>query len=619
MPTAMMAMKVLQQYGAARTRVEYPDEAEEHEDVGGGLTEAVARLGVAPLAGVLHSRPDILALELSDPEVCLRLVRNGVGAELVVEWDSGESFTERVEIDPSPDLGGATGPLFRPEAASRVHDVVEGLRNGKPLFAVDSGDGVRWYQGGSWGEGAGAAPLRAWVEEDRPLGPASFRERFGVKANYVAGAMAGGISSPALVIAMARAGYLAFYGSGGLPLAKVREDVQSIREALASKPCGFNLLHNPVEPEVEEATVDLYLEKGCRFVSASAFMNLTPAVVRYRYDGIHEAGGEVICPNRVFAKVSRTEVAEHFLRPAPRKLLEGLVADGALTVAQAALAAKVPMADAVTAEADSGGHTDRRALSVLVPLLRELRDRLAVPGWRVAIGAAGGLGTPQAVHAAFQLGADYVLTGSVNQASIEAGTSDVAKRMLLEASMADVASGPAPDMFELGAHVQVLSRGTMYARRGDQLYRIYKDFPGWPEVPEKTRAKVEKQILGRPFGAIWQECRRYWGERDERQVQRAESDGRHKMALVFRWYLGMASRWARTGDEDRKRDFQIWCGPAMGAFNAWVVGTRLQPLEARKVVAIAEALLAGAGLLARAHRLQVQGVELPDYVFQARP
>ena len=66
------------------------------------------------------------------------------------------------------------------------------------------------------------------------------------------------------------------------------------------------------------------------------------------------------------------------------------------------------------------------------------------------------------------------------------------------------------------------------------------------------------------------------------------------MALTFRWYLGMTSRWARTGDKDRKRDFQVWCGPSMGGFNTWARGTELEALDKRTVVGIADALMQGA-------------------------
>ena len=249
-----------------------------------------------------------------------------------------------------------------------------------------------------------------------------------------------------------------------------------------------------------------------------------------------------------------------------------------LTEEQVALARHVPMAEDITAEADSGGHTDRRPLVVLLPVLQRLRDKIATEqgyAMRPRIGAAGGIGTPGATWAAFALGADYVLTGSVNQATVEAGTSRLAKEMLAEAAFTDVDTGPAPDMFEIGAQVQVLSRGSMYARRAQRLYDLYRDHASMDEIPPAEREKLEKQIFRAPLAEVWDGTRKYWLERDPAQIERADKDPRHQMALTFRWYLGMTSRWARSGEPDRQRDFQMWCGPAMGAFNAWAAGTAL--------------------------------------------
>ena len=41
---------------------------------------------------------------------------------------------------------------------------------------------------------------------------------------------------------------------------------------------------------------------------------------------------------------------------------------------------------------------------------------------------------------------------------------------------------------------------------------------------------------------------------------RGNEEGKFKMSLVFRWYLGLSSRWARQGEVSRKKDFQIWSG-----------------------------------------------------------
>ncbi len=45
---------------------------------------------------------------------------------------------------------------------------------------------------------------------------------------------------------------------------------------------------------------------------------------------------------------------------------------------------------------------------------------------------------------------------------------------------------------------------------------------------------------------------------------------------MFRWYLGLSSRWANAGEAGRQLDYQVWCGPAMGAFNEWAKGSFLE-------------------------------------------
>jgi trans-AT polyketide synthase/acyltransferase/oxidoreductase domain-containing protein len=430
------------------------------------------------------------------------------------------------------------------------------------------------------------------------LGSAHFRQVHGVRYAYVAGAMAGGIASADLVVSMQRAGLLAFYGSGGVPVGSVDAALRNIKERVDGDNWGVNLLHNPVEPAVEEATVDLYLKHGVTRVSASAYVRLTPAIIRFRFANLARGkDGLVTGGNHVFAKVSRVEVAEPFLRPPTSEILADLVSKGHMTAEQAGWAKAMPVATAITAEADSGGHTDHRPLMVILPAIRQLCDRICLElGYSVRpfVGAAGGIGTPAAVVGAFAMGADYVLTGSINQASLEAGTSTAVKKMLADAASTDVASGPAPDMFEMGAKVQVLSRGSMYAARAQRLYDLYRSYPSLEALPDKERARVEKQIFARPIADVWADTEEYWITRDAEQVARAQTDARHKMALVFRWYLGNTSRWARMGDPARARDYQIWCGPSMGAFNQWARGGPLEALDKRGVVDIAEALMHGA-------------------------
>jgi hypothetical protein len=91
------------------------------------------------------------------------------------------------------------------------------------------------------------------------------------------------------------------------------------------------------------------------------------------------------------------------------------------------------------------------------------------------------------------------------------------------------------------------------------------------------------------------------------------------MALVFRSYLGRSSTWANTGESARKIDYQIWCGPAMGAFNQWAKTSFLEDPENRNTVTVAMNLLLGAAVLTRVNWIRSQGVSLPTGVGHYRP
>lgn len=456
------------------------------------------------------------------------------------------------------------------------------------------------------------------------LGDRSFTRAHGVRFPYVAGEMANGIATTAQVIALARAELLGFFGAAGLALPVIERAVHELVDTLRGvRNWGVNLIHTPAEAGHEDRVVDVLLRAGVPIVSASAFLELTPAVVRCAVAGLRaDRQGEPVRARQVFAKVSRPEVAERFLSPPPADLVRALLDRGHITEDEARLAQRIPIAEDVTVEADSGGHTDNRPLAVVLPAIRVLRDSLARRhGFQrpIRIGAAGGLGDPAGVAAAFAAGAAYVVTGTINQLSVEAGLSDAGKEQLAAADLSDVVMAPAADMFEYGVRVQVLRRGTLFAQRATQLYDAYQTYSALDDVPGPVRDKIEKDILRATFDDAWAQTRRFWADRDPREVDRALTEPRHRMALVFRSYLGLSSRWAIDGDPTRRADYQIWCGPAIGAFNRWVAGSPLAVPAHRTVVQIALNLLAGAATITRAHQLRTFGVAVPDDAFVHRP
>lgn len=462
-------------------------------------------------------------------------------------------------LGPAPQLAAKPEPAPEPEAP----------RSAEPLRPA----GVNGFDAGS-------------------LGSKAFCARFGTRLAYAAGAMYQGIASTELVVRMAQAGLLSFFGAGGLGFDDVEIALRDLKRRLPpGAPYGVNFLAQPQRPEREEAFVDLLLRENIDIVEASAFMQATPALARYRALGLAEDGGEIKARHRVVAKVSRPDVAEQFMLPATETVLAKLLASGAITAAQAELARHAPLADAICVESDSGGHTDQGAPLTLFPTIMRLRDRCAERTPRfgpVFVGAAGGIGAPEAAAAMFLMGADFILTGSINQCSLEASTSDAAKDLLAGMDVHDTDYAPSGELFEMGSKIQVLKKGIFFPARARKLAQLYAQHDSLDALDGETLRLLETRYFKRPLGVVFDEaCAAYPGP----EIERARTSPKQRMSSVFRMYFRYSTQWALAGDLDHKVDFQIHCGPALGAFNRWVAGSPLADWRERRVDAIAEKLM----------------------------
>ncbi|MBE9007238.1 PfaD family polyunsaturated fatty acid/polyketide biosynthesis protein [Fortiea sp. LEGE XX443] len=455
------------------------------------------------------------------------------------------------------------------------------------------------------------------------LGDPNFLSFYGVKYAYMTGAMAGGIASEEMVIALGKDQILSSFGAGGLTPERLEAAIQTIQQALPHDPYAFNLIHSPNDMAIERRAVDLYLKYGVKIVEASAFLDLTPNIVYYRVAGLSlNNANQIEIKNKVIAKISRREVASKFMQPAPAKIIQELLEQGLITELQAKLAKKVPMADDITVEADSGGHTDNRPLVCLLPSLISLRDEIQTQyqyAQPIRVGVAGGIATPQSALAGLMMGAAYVMTGSINQACVESGACEHTKRLLAQAEMADVMMAPAADMFEMGVKLQVLKRGTMFPMRAQKLYELYRAYDSIEDIPAAEREKLEKQVFRKTLAEVWEGTAAYLSQKNPEKLGKAINNPKLKMAAIFRWYLGLSSRWSTAGEKGREVDYQIWCGPAMGGFNDWVRGSYLAEPQNRRVVDVADHIMQGAAYLYRIQNLKIQGLQIPDYYTQYLP
>ncbi len=425
------------------------------------------------------------------------------------------------------------------------------------------------------------------------LGSEEFKKDYNLKYAYLTGGMYRGVASKELVVKIGKAGMMGFLGTGGVELSQVESDIKFIQKKLTKKQAyGVNVVHNPNDPKKEEELIDIILANNVKVVEAAAFLTVTPALVKYVSKGLsRDKEGRVVVSNKIIAKFSRPEVAEGFLSPAPERIVSKLLSENKITPEEAALLKEIPLASDICVEADSGGHTDGRSPYSLMPAMIKLRNEMMEKykySKKIHVGAAGGIGTPEAAAAAFILGADFILTGSINQCTVEAGTSDSVKDLLQQMNVQDTDYAPAGDMFELGAKVQVLKKGLFFPARANKLYELYRQYNSLDEIDQKTRTQIQEKYFKRSFESIYEDIKSYY---PSHEVEKAEQNPKHKMALIFRWYFGYSTRLALNGEEESRVDYQVHCGPALGSFNQWVKGTALEDWRKRHVDEIAIKLI----------------------------
>jgi len=429
------------------------------------------------------------------------------------------------------------------------------------------------------------------------LGSRFFRQRYGIKYSYVTGGMYKGVASSELVVRMGKANLMGFFGTGGLSLNKIEENIQVIQSKLANNEVyGMNLVANYEKNEMEMEMVNLFLRYNIRNIEAAAFMQITPALALFRIKGIsRDNNGNVICSNNIMAKVSRPEVAEVFLSPPSNEIVSDLLTNGHITTEQAALAKNIPVCSDLCVEADSGGHTDRGVATVLLPTMIRQKNTLTTKykySNKISVGLAGGIGTPEAAASAFIMGADFVLTGSINQCTVEAGISEDVKNLLQNINVQDTEYAPAADLFEMDAKIQVLRKGVFFPARANKLHSLYMQYDSLESIPEKIQQQLENRYFKKSFAVIWNETKKYLQENNRlSEINKAESNSKFKMSLVFKWYFAYSTRIALEGDSKNRIDYQVQTGPALGAFNQWVKGSKLEPWTNRHTDEIAELLM----------------------------
>ncbi|MFI2264963.1 acyltransferase domain-containing protein [Micromonospora aurantiaca (nom. illeg.)] len=402
--------------------------------------------------------------------------------------------------------------------------------------------------------GPAPGPPPATASRPRPAGSPGLRSDYGIRYACLAGSSPFGVTSPAFLRRLSESGLLGFFGTWGLALPEIRAalaELRDVRRYGMAWPSGGD----------ERALCDLYLAHGVRHVEVTGPLAVvSPQLVRFRHgDGSRQ----------VLVRAPDLATAVRFLRPADPATVRALAAAGHLDGGSAGAAAREAVATDVAVERDA---------HALVPALVALRDREA-PGARIGV---AGVGTPAAVAAAFALGADFVVTTTVNQCTAEAATSDAAKDLLAALDVTDVREAPDPDLFELGARSPVAHRGTLFAARAEELYRMFLRYDRLADVGPRRLAELERTHFGRPLDEV------------RADLGVAGRDDRRVLASVCAAYCRQATAAALRGTPGQRLNYRVPASTDVGAFNRLVAAEPLADWRARHAELVTERLLSEA-------------------------
>ena len=213
---------------------------------------------------------------------------------------------------------------------------------------------------------------------DLKLGSKVFRETYNLKESYVIGTMGRGISGASLLKSASKQGLLAIGGCDGLTTEKIRNLIQKSGgndESCAMQ--GFSLSYSYSEKN-ETELINLYLEENIKLLFVSGYSTVSKNLVRYRVKGLTKDINGKLCENtHIMASVSRTEVAESFMKPAPDRIIDALLKDGEITKEQALLAKDIPISRDICVEADGGGYTNHVSMFAAFPAIEVIAGKIS--------------------------------------------------------------------------------------------------------------------------------------------------------------------------------------------------------------------------------------------------
>ena len=453
------------------------------------------------------------------------------------------------------------------------------------------------------------------------LGNKNFQEVHGVKYSYCVAPFEREVCSPKLVAELAQQGILGFCPVEYMDTHQVNETLTKLRSLSNGKPYGVGYKYHPHHPDLEEHMLELFVSADVPRLFLSHYVQATKAMVHYRLTGLTANDKGVPQPkHQLFIRVPHTGLAEYFAQPAPQDLIDALVTEGRLTEEEGLLGSKLPLSQDIIVDGDVSRTGGKQDIVSLFPALRHSLRRAKIGrSVEVRVGVAGELATPEAINAAFKMGADFVVTGSVNGLTIEAGGSQARKELLAKAKPEDFVSAPSFEYLDADYRVRVTKFGTMFATKANRMEELYRATDSLDGLTHEGLKFLEQKVFQCSLVEAYDKAEPFLRQWWPNLVEQATTSPKVRASLLLKWFLFESNQWAIDGVQGRQMDYQVRGDGAVGSFNLWRENTEFNDISKISVVQLALNLLKGAAVISRMQVLKEHGVPVPKEAIFWKP
>lgn len=429
-------------------------------------------------------------------------------------------------------------------------------------------------------------------EYEGKLGDREFMKKYNINLPYIVGPMHKGVSGYEFVKRLSDNNILSFVGTRGLSVDETQKIVVKLR---GRKNYGVSVDYDSFDKEHEKQIFELLIREKISVIQASSYFNLTENLVLYKlYGAKKNSNGENCIPNKIFLKTTRPEIAELFMTPVPENMLKKMHDEGKLSEEQVEIAKSIPLADEIIVVSFGADKTGSIPVNSFLPQVIAKKNALIKKyGYseNIHVGAAGSIGDPVSALDAFLLGADFIMTGSVNQCTAEAEISDMIKNKLQKVEIQDTEIIPTSHVYEIGMKMQVLKKGVFFTARALKLYEIYNKISKIEDIEPELLAQIQDKYFGKSIDAIYSEIK---NELSEKEIDRAETDSKFKFGLIIYWYYNYCTECAIRNDNVQNLNCLIPVSCAMGRINNFLEKTEYSDWKNRHPDIIAKLIMSGA-------------------------